>query len=226
VRLRHRHGRGFANSRYPEKRQMFRIDGILTIMDFDLFNYDLGSVDALDEADFMPGIDGFIFRIVPSNEEADRLEAEGLEFRSWHPKYRERLEKGAVAACVFVGRDLAYVGWAGLSNEAMRSMGEPPYRFRVDFAGGEACTGSIWTNPAYRGMGLAAYGYFKRLQFLRRAGKETAKSATASDNVATHRMLARFGARLCGKGCLTRFLCLEWWREKPCNDADRPIPSG
>jgi len=203
-----------------------KIDGILTIIDYDLFRYDLSSVDALDEGDFMPTIGEFSFRIVRSNEEADLLEAEGLEFRSWHPKYRERLDEGAVAACVFAGRDLAYVGWAGLSREAMRSMGEPPYRFRVDFAGGEACTGSIWTNPAYRGMGLAAYGYFKRLQFLRQAGKEVARSATAGDNAATHRLLARFGARLYGKGRLIRFLCLEWWWERPCKHTDRPIPSG
>ncbi len=180
---------------------------------YDLFEYHLEEIDGLNEADFLPDLDGFRFEIVRSNHEADRLEREGFEFRSQHPRYRERLDKGAVAACVFVAGDLAYVGWVALSDRAKESMGEPPYRFKVNFSNGEACAGSIWTNPQYRKARLATYGYFKRLQYLRGEGRTVARSATDASNPATHRLLERVGARLYGGGRLLRILCWESWKE-------------
>jgi hypothetical protein len=182
---------------------------------YDLFEYALESVDSLNEADFMPEIDEFTLKMVSSNEEADEIEALGFEFRSRSPRYRERLDKGAVASCIFVGRELTYIGWVGLTNEAKESMGDPPYRYKVDFANGEACAGSIWTNSKYRGMGLAAYGYFKRLQYLREKGRIVARGATVKDNVATHRMLARFGPRIYAEGRLLRVLWWQFWKEWP-----------
>jgi RimJ/RimL family protein N-acetyltransferase len=180
---------------------------------YDLFEYYLEEVNGLNEADFLPDLDSFRFEIVRSNHEADQLEKEGLEFRSQHPRYRERLDKGAVAACVFVAGELAYVGWVAMSDKAKESMGEPPYRFKVDFSNGEACAGSIWTNPKYRQARLATYGYLKRLQYLKGEGRTVARSATDASNPATHRLLERLGARLYGGGRLLRILCWESWRE-------------
>ncbi len=187
---------------------------VMLHVDYDLFEYPLEKVDDLSEPDFLPDLDDFRFDIVRSNDDADSIEAAGAEFRSWHSEYQRRLDTGAVAACVFVEGRLAYVGWIALSNRAKESLGEPPYRFRVDFEAGEACAGSIWTNPTYRGKGLATYGYFKRLQFLRQEGRTVARSATASDNQATHRLLERLGARQYGRGRLLRVLCFESWREE------------
>ena len=186
---------------------------------YDLFEYPLEEVYGLVEADFLPGLDGFRFEIVRGNDEADSLEREGLEFRSQHPKYRERLDEGAVAACVFVAGELAYAGWVALSDEAKESMGEPPYRFAVDFSNGEACTGSIWTNPKYREARLATYGYFKRLQYLRGEGRTVARSATDATNPATHRLLEKLGARMYGGGRLLRILCWESWKENRLSTA-------
>lgn len=40
----------------------------------------------LKESDYIPKIDNFTLKIVSSNEEADKLEAEGFEFRSHDKK--------------------------------------------------------------------------------------------------------------------------------------------
>jgi len=53
------------------------------------------------EAECMPRIQNFTFRIVATNEEADELEAEGHEFRSQISNSRQNLDKGAVAFCTF-----------------------------------------------------------------------------------------------------------------------------
>ena len=58
----------------------------------------------------IPGADRVMPRLVSSNEEVDELEAQGFEFRSHVPNARERLDKGAVATCVFVGKELGHIG--------------------------------------------------------------------------------------------------------------------
>ena len=90
-------------------------------------------IPALNEADFMPKIGDFIPKVVSSNAEADELESQGFEFRSQIPYAREILDGGAVALCIFVGRELANMGWLVTSQQAMDVLGGPPYD--VDFAG-------------------------------------------------------------------------------------------
>jgi hypothetical protein len=85
----------------------------------------------------MPKIDDFALKIVSTNEEADELEAQGLEFRSQVLNARKRLDKGAIAFCIFVGKELANVSWVAMTLEAKNSLGQPP--FRVDFSNNEAC---------------------------------------------------------------------------------------
>lgn len=104
-----------------------------------LYEYVTRNVENLNEADFMPRIDNFTFKVISTNQEADELEAAGLEFRSLFADARERLDKGAIAFCTFVGREFANIGWAAMSEEASESIKEPP--MKVDFAHNEACMG-------------------------------------------------------------------------------------
>ncbi|MDY6918486.1 MAG: hypothetical protein SVP26_11230 [Chloroflexota bacterium] len=57
------------------------------------------------ESTAAPQTTGVRFEMVSSNDEADELEAEGLEFRSCALDSRERLDKGAIASCIFIGRE-------------------------------------------------------------------------------------------------------------------------
>jgi len=178
-----------------------------------LFEHSTDNVRSLDEADFMPKIEDFTFKIISTNREADELESEGLEFRLYVLNARERLDKGAVAFCVFVGRELAHMGWAAMTEEAKASMAEPPNK--VDFAGGEVCTGGTRTNPKYRGMGLAAYVYLKRFQFLRERNKLIARACANTNNIASHRMHAKFGPKRYAEARYLKILWWKFWKEKP-----------
>ena len=178
-----------------------------------VYEYDIEEVARLDEADFLPRTDSFDFRIVESNREADGLEHQGLEFRSCARNARERLDRGAVAFCIFVGGELASIGWAAMSQDAKDTLPELPYT--IDFAAGEACGADIWTDPKFRRMGLRAYNRFRRLRYLRDHGIRTLRSAIAKSNVAAQRGHSKTVPRRHAEGRYIRILWWERWTETP-----------
>ncbi len=167
----------------------------------------------LNEADFMPRIDDFTFRIVTSNREADEAEAQGLEFRSQVPKAAEKLDKGAVAFCIFVGTELAHIVWFAMNREAKDAFDELPYE--IDFSKGEVCTTAAWTHPRYRGKGLNRYSHFRRGQFKAERGIVATKSAVAKSNIAIQRSYAGLMPKKYAEGRYLKVLWWKWWREKP-----------
>jgi len=182
-----------------------------------IVEYDL-SKDWL-EADFLPRIEDFTLKIVTTNQEADELGAQGLEFRSYVINARERLDKGAIAFCIFVGQELAYIAWLAMSQQAKDVLDEPP--FRVNFSDNEACWGGLWTSPQYRRMGLGTYGAFKRMQFMRERGKVIVRGAVAKDNVASLTMGTTHGQKRPVEARYLRILWWKSWKEKPLT-----IPAG
>ena len=147
-----------------------------------LYRYMLDNNQWLNEAHLKPKIDNILLRVVTTNREADEIEAEGLEFLSQVHNARERLDKGAVAFCIFIGNELAHIGWVAMTQRAKDSLGEPPYA--VDFSNGEACGASLWTNPKYRRMGLRVYGHLKENQFLLDRGIAVSRYAIVKGNFA------------------------------------------
>ncbi len=160
-----------------------------------------------DKADFMPKIKEFTFHIVRSNQEANELAAKGLEFRSYSYQAWRKLDNGAIAFCVFVGQELAHIGWVALSQEAMNAFGPHPYH--VDFLNREAYTGGTLTIPKYRGKGLMKYIYCERFQFLRERGIITSRNAVAISNLASHRVMGKFAPKIYAKA---RYLIILWWK--------------
>ena len=173
----------------------------------------IDNIKNLDEADFMPKIDNFTLKIVSTNLEADELEAEGLEFCPHVVNARERLDKGAIALCLFVGPKLASVEWIAMTQEAKECVDEPP--FEVDFSGNEVCTASGWTKPEYRGRGLAPYVHFKTLEFLREKGKVFERTSSLRVNSASHRAYTRFNSKRYAEARYLKILWWEFWKEKP-----------
>ena len=166
----------------------------------------------VNEADFMPKVDNFTWEVISTNQEADALEAGGLEFRSQVTKARERLDKGAMAFCIFVGKELGSIAWIGRSEQAQASLSEPPYK--VDFSNNEVCTGAHWTNPKYRRAGLRVYGSVKRRQFLSEKGIITTRGAIAKWNIAAQRS-AKLSRNIYAEGRYLRILWWKSWKEKP-----------
>ena len=166
------------------------------------------------EAKHLPRIKDFTLKIVSTNREADELEAEGLEFRSQVVNAREKLDKGTIAFCIFVGRELAYIGWIAMTEEAMKTAAAPP--MKVDFANDEIYALHVWTNPKYRGMGLAPYGDFKTYQFLEEKGKVVHRALVATDNVASVKAWAKLThPKIYAEARYLKILWWKSWKEKP-----------
>ena len=178
-----------------------------------LYEYATEDVRKLNEADFMPKIDNFTLKIVSSNEEADRLEAEGLEFRSHDLDSRKWLDKRALAFCVFIGLELANIRWIAMTEKAKAAFPEP-YR-SIDLANSRALGHGNWTNPNYRRTGLSTYVYLKTLQFLLGKGKVARRGATAKGNIIAQKAYAKLAPRIYAEAHYLKILWWKWWKEKP-----------
>jgi len=178
-----------------------------------LYQHATGNIRNLNEADFMPKIDNFTFKIISTNQEADELEADGLEFGSQAIIARESLAKGGVAFCIFVGPELAHIGWVAMTEEARKAADGLPYC--VDFRNGQACTGGTWTAEKYRGKGLMTYGYWKRFQYIGEKGVRTSRNAVDTSNIASQKVHARFNPKIYAQARYLRILRWEFWKETP-----------
>ena len=174
------------------------------------------TIEERNESDFMPRIDDFSVNIICSNKEADELaEATGFDFRRRFVKDKNRLDKGAIAFCVFVGKELAHIGWVALSEEAKKTIDPLPYK--VDFANNEACTGGTLTIPEYRGKGLMVYGYYRRFQFLKEKGVVASRNAVSTSNIASQRAHAKFEPKIYAEARYLKLLWWRFWKERPCH---------
>jgi hypothetical protein len=212
---------------FEKARQVYRTEGLVSLLRrglrflvycvFEYRSYWLyaerpGDIQELNESDFMPKIADFTPKVVSSNAEADELEAKGFEFRSQIPHAREILDSGAVGLCIFVGRELANMGWLVTSQRAMDIVGEPPCR--VDFADNEVVGTGAWTNPKYRHLRLRAYSRFMSLQASRERGAEVKRGVIAKRNVAAMKSRASVNPPR-GEGRYLRVLWWKSWKERP-----------
>ncbi len=160
----------------------------------------------------MPRIQNFTFKIISTTQQADELADEGFEFHALDG-YRDDLNRGVIAFCVFVGRELVHIGWVAMTEEAKKSAEDLPYR--VVFSNKVACTGGTRTIPKYRGNGLMAYGYFKRFRFLKERGILTSRNAVNAENIVSQKVHAKFGPKIHAKARHIRILKWQLWIEKP-----------
>jgi hypothetical protein len=177
--------------------------------------YECAVID-INEADFRPKIQNFVFKVVRTNQQADELAADGFEFRSSNNAYRYMLDKGAIATCIFIEQQLAYVTWIALTEESKKSI--EPFPYTIDFSKNEAASGATLTNPNYRGKGLAPYGFVKQFQFLKEMGTETIRGVVLTNNISSQRFVAKFNANIYAEARYLRILWWKIWREKPIQD--------
>ena len=154
---------------------------------------------------FCGKINNFTLMIISTNKEADRLEAEGLEFRSSNPNSRQLLDKGAEAFCIFVGRELANIGWIIMTKQAKDTLRS---KTKVDFSNNEVYIASVWTSPKYRRMGFRRYNSFKRRQFAFRQGKTVCRTDIGKSNIASLSSKGKATSKY-GEG---RYLKILWWK--------------
>jgi len=185
-------------------------------VDWTLFLYEHSLVER-DRARYLPRLDAWELRVVHSNAEADAVVAGGFEdFRRVVHTARARLNAGAVAFCVYVGAELAHVGWLAVNQAGKDSFDRVPYA--VAFSAGQACTGGTFTVPKFRGCRLMSYGYYERLEYLRTRGFTSSRNVVGVRNVASHKAHAVFSPTIYGVGRYRRLLWWHSWREEPLPD--------
>ena len=175
------------------------------------------------ETRFGPWPDGFDECFVEGNEAADRVSAERCDFRDIVPHARRALDCGAVAFCLYHGRDVAHVGWLATSQAARRAL--DPLGFELRFDRGEAWTGAVYTVPRFRSRGLLTYSIVRRFDYLRDAGFSSSKFAVETSNVTSHRVQLRFEPRIYAIGHLFKLFSWRRWSESPsaCTGEDRGL---
>ena len=113
------------------------------------------------ESDYLPRIDDHCWRIISTNQEADELIADGFELGAYELNLRLSLDKGAVAVCNFVGKELAH--YSCLADNPRGKEAVDPRPFNVDFENGQIVIGRALTVPKFRRLYLRKYnGYVLR----------------------------------------------------------------
>ena len=159
--------------------------------------------------------------VVSTNQQADELEAQGLEFRALVNDARTRLDRGAIASCVFVGSELANVVWVAATEQAKDSLNEPP--FAVDFLKNEVWVGGGWTNPKFRRNGLRVYGHAKGTQLLLERGTVVGRYAIAKGNIAAQLSTRRVDVHPYAEGRYLRILRWKSCKETPLSDEGQGV---
>ena len=190
----------------------FAMTCLIRVQRYDLYQVPTDRAFRFTEADFRPHIEDLTIKIISTNGEADRLEAEGFDFRSLIANARERLDSGAIAFCTFVRSELAHIGWVALTDEAGRSLWDSP--FRADFDNAESVTGGTFTCPGYRGAGLMAHNLFKRLEYVRQRGILKDRAAVVEGNVPSKVVAAKLGYTVYARMRYIRVLRWKFWKEK------------
>ena len=174
------------------------------------------------EAMFKLNKNDIVFKIVTSNQEADKLELEHYQFRSYPTDfnyglttYSRWLDLGAIAFCTFVGNDFAAITWVVPSQYAQDKIGTAP--LNVDYSNHEAFSRGAWVNPKYRKLGLYAFTRSNRDQFLANVGIRVLRTTIHPTNKTGLVLQGTVGSKEYGKAQLTRILFWRFWRETPDN---------
>jgi hypothetical protein len=166
----------------------------------------------------VPRPEGFDECLVEGNEAADSAAAGHNDFRDTVPGARRALECGAVALCIYHGRDVAHVGWLATSSAARRALDRLGYEVRFDR--GESWTGAAFTAPRFRNRGLLTYSCQRRFEYLLSGGFAVSRAAVATDNAASHHVTMRFEPRVYAIGRQLRILRWRKWTERPVTPSD------
>lgn len=169
-----------------------------------------------------PKIQGFVFEIIPTNQRLDELVAQGFDFGIQGIRAREKLDKGALMFCIFIGKELACIHWAAVNQEAANSLVNGIV-YRKGFSNSEAYLGWSVTNPRYRRMGLSLYLSSEKQRLLTTMGKTTGKWIAEKSNLAMRKLTIKVGGKVYAEVRYLRILWWKSWKEKSVvSEADQP----
>lgn len=166
------------------------------------------------EIDYLPRIKNYILQIVTDTEKLSELIADGYDLSLLNiSQAMYRLNKGAKATLISVDKELAYIGWMAMTEEAKSTFNNYPYK--VDFDNGEVCIGDTLTNPKYRRLGLHTYAMFKQGEYLILNGAKKLITIILADNTVSLSAVEKHQVETIKKARYIRILCLKFWKEVP-----------
>ena len=163
------------------------------------------------EADYTPILPDLRCEIIRGKNEISKALPDYLD--TYWMDADKRLEKGAIAVCLFAGGELAHISWLALNDAAKESFDERPYA--VEYSKGQACTGGTFTHRKFRGQKLMTYANYYKFQYLKCIGVASVRHAVKSDNLASQTGYAKFGPRLYARARYIRLFGFKYWRETP-----------
>lgn len=192
---------------FRRARQVIREEGFLPLFKRALFPYSTAYLweSSLDDALIPYRDDNLTLQIITCIDEFDELLAERFDL-SWYQMSvlgcKERLSKGAILFCALIGKEVAYISWAGTTKKH-----HDFYVFPVDYQH-EAAIGGTMTVPKLRGRGIHTWATSKIHRYLREKGKSRAVLEIGKDNVAAQKTQLRLGSRIFGETHHLRLLGL------------------
>jgi hypothetical protein len=153
-------------------------------------------------------------KIITNLSEYDELVRQGYSFGM--RLFRSRLERGAIAFCVFVDNILASEYWIATNAKAKKAIDPIPYK--IEFTKGECCSGVRFTDPKYRRYGLSEYLYMARVRYLKEHNYPISKATVSSSNEISQQMNAKFSGKITARGRYYHLFGWNYWKEKPVND--------
>jgi len=161
-----------------------------------------------------PNVEGLEVLVLERSDDVERFASLGYDLPAFHPAFRsEWLERGGIAFCALVQRQMAHIAWVALSAGARGCCDALPYH--VDFAGGEACWGGSYTWPRFRGLGIYTHVCGLRLRYMHEHGFNRCRDAVRVNNAASLRGQRWWGPMPCLSGRFIRLLNWTRWREEP-----------
>ncbi|MBW1815306.1 MAG: hypothetical protein JRJ39_17150 [Deltaproteobacteria bacterium] len=190
----------------------FIIHQIFIYETYYLLENSIKDIDA-DPDEFVPDIPNLTYKFVKTNQEADKVAVEFSDFRLSHHNARERLDKGAMALCIFIGTDLAYITWTATTEDSKKTFNNIPYK--VDFDKNEAVAGGESAMPEYRRKGLSKYGHLLNGRFLKDLGVNKKHAAISKSNLISMKAKAGFENRVYEEGRYIKILGWNLWKGIP-----------
>jgi hypothetical protein len=156
-----------------------------------------------------PKIQDFVFEIITTGQRLEELMAHGFDFGIDSIGAEERLDKGAIMFCIFIGKELACVHWAAATQEAMNVLTK--ISREVDFSNNEVYLGWSHTDPKYRRLGLSTYLISEKVRLFATMGKTTGKWFVEKGNLPSQKITIKAGGRIYSEG---RYLKILWWKSR------------
>jgi hypothetical protein len=153
-------------------------------------------------------------KIITSLSEYDELIRQGHSFGT--RLFRPRLEKGAIAFCIFVDKLLVSEYWIATNAKAKKAIDPIPYK--MEFAKGECCSGVRFTDPKYRRYGLSEYLYTARVRYLKEHNYPISKASVSASNEISQQMNAKLAGNITARGRYFHLFAWHYWKEKTVND--------